>query len=68
MKALGIIGYHQTGEDNLATCLIRELTKRGYNVCSIKDIHSETFRSDIEGKNTFLPSGRKSSCFAKGII
>lgn len=68
MKALGIIGYHQTGKTTLATCLIRELTKKGYNVCSIKDIHSETYHSDTEGKNTFLHTQAGSKAvFAKGL-
>ena len=68
MKALGIIGYHQTGKTTLVTCLIRELTKKGYNVCSIKDIHSETYRSDTEGKNTFLHTQAGSQAvFAKGL-
>ena len=52
MKALAIIGYHRTGKTTVATTLIKELTKQGYNVCSIKDIHSEAFRCDTEGKNT----------------
>ncbi len=68
MKALGVIGYHRTGKTTVATSIIRELTRQGYNVCSIKDIHSETYRSDTEGKNTYLhqEAGSK-AVFAKGL-
>jgi len=68
MKALAIIGYHRTGKTTVATTLIRELTKQGYNVCSIKDIHSEAFRCDTEGKNTYLHTQAGSQAvFAKGL-
>ncbi len=68
MKALGVIGYHRTGKTTVATAIIRELTQQGYNVCSIKDIHSETYRSDTKGKNTYLHTQAGSKAvFAKGL-
>lgn len=68
MKALGIIGYHQTGKTTVATNLIAELTKDGYNVCSIKDIHSEKYHCDTIGKNTNLHTQAGSKAvFAKGL-
>ncbi len=68
MKAIAVIGYHHTGKTTLVTALIRELTKRGYSVVSFKDIHSEAYKADTEGKNTnlHLQAGSQ-AVFAKGL-
>ncbi len=68
MKAIAVIGYHHTGKTTLVTTLIRELAKMGYRVVSLKDIHSEAYRADTEGKNTnlHLQAGSK-AVFAKGL-
>jgi len=68
MKAIAVIGYHRTGKTTLVTTLIRELVKRGHSVVSLKDIHSEAYHADTEGKNTnlHLQAGSK-AVFAKGL-
>ncbi len=68
MKALAVIGYHRTGKTTLVTTLISELVKRGHTVVSFKDIHSEAYRADTEGKNTnlHLQAGSQ-AVFAKGL-
>lgn len=53
MKAIGIIGYHHTGKTTLATALISALKARGYQVSSLKDIHSDAYRADSEGSNSW---------------
>jgi len=53
MKALGIIGYHHTGKTTLATFIISRLWEKGFKVNSIKDIHNEAYRADVEGSNSW---------------
>lgn len=68
MKAIAVIGYHHTGKTTLVTALIRELTERGFSVVSFKDIHSEAYRADTEGKNTNLHlQAGSNAVFAKGL-
>ncbi len=68
MKALGIIGYHHTGKTSIVVALVKALTARGFRVATIKDIHSEKFRADIEGKNSALHIAAGSvQTFARGI-
>ncbi|MDY0152751.1 MAG: molybdopterin-guanine dinucleotide biosynthesis protein B [Candidatus Cloacimonas sp.] len=68
MKAIGVIGYHHTGKTTLVCALISELQARGYKVMSIKDIHSEAYHADTEGKNTALHAKAGSEAvFAKGL-
>ncbi len=68
MKAIAVIGYHRTGKTTLVTTLIKELVNRGYSVVSLKDIHSEAYHADTEGKNTnlHLQAGSQ-AVFAKGL-
>ncbi len=68
MKAIGIIGYHHTGKTTLATALISELTRRGFKVASIKDIHNEAYRADSEGTNSWkhAQAGAR-QVFARGL-
>ena len=51
MRAIGIIGYKDSGKTNLACALARELTARGHEVNVIK--HS-SHRLDLPGKDTAL--------------
>lgn len=68
MKAIGVIGYHHTGKTTLVTAIIAELKQRGFRVVSIKDIHSEAYRADTDGKNTALHAKAGSEAvFAKGL-
>ncbi|PKN71789.1 MAG: molybdopterin-guanine dinucleotide biosynthesis protein MobB [Candidatus Cloacimonetes bacterium HGW-Cloacimonetes-3] len=68
MKAIGVIGYHHTGKTTLVTAIVAELKKRGFSVVSIKDIHSEAYHADTDGKNTALHAKAGSEAvFAKGL-
>ena len=51
MRAIGIIGYKDSGKTNLACALARELTARGHEVGVIK--HS-SHHLDLPGKDTAL--------------
>lgn len=52
MKVFSIYGYTQSGKTTIAETLIEELTKRRYDVGSIKEIHFEEFNIDTPGSNT----------------
>ncbi|MDZ4182235.1 MAG: molybdopterin-guanine dinucleotide biosynthesis protein B [Candidatus Cloacimonadaceae bacterium] len=68
MKALGIVGYHHTGKTTLATAIIKELSRRGYKVASIKDIHNEAYRADSEGSNSWKHAqAGAGQVFARGV-
>ncbi len=68
MKAIGISGYHHTGKTTLAVALIRALTARGLKVASIKDIHSEAYRADKEGSNSWKHAqAGAGQVFARGL-
>lgn len=53
MKILSVVGYHNSGKTTVVELIIAELTKGGYRVGSIKDIHIEGFSIDVEGKDTW---------------
>lgn len=53
MKVLSVIGYTKTGKTTTIEEIIKELKKRNYSVGSVKDIHYEQFKIDVEGTNTF---------------
>ncbi len=52
MKVLSVIGITQSGKTTTVENIIRELTKRGYSVGSVKEIHFEEFEIDTIGSNT----------------
>ncbi|MDY0236280.1 MAG: molybdopterin-guanine dinucleotide biosynthesis protein B [Gudongella sp.] len=52
MRAISVIGTSKTGKTTTIEGIIQELTKRGYSVGSIKEIHFHAFKMDIEGTNT----------------
>ncbi|QRN84727.1 molybdopterin-guanine dinucleotide biosynthesis protein MobB [Clostridia bacterium] len=52
MKILSIFGVTQSGKTTTVEGIIRELTKRRYRVDSVKEIHFEEFKIDLEGSNT----------------
>jgi len=69
VKALAVIGYHHTGKTSVVTALVEALTARGLRVATIKDIHSEKFRADTEGKNSALHIAAGSvQTFARGLF
>lgn len=68
MKAIAVVGYHHTGKTSIVTSLVKALTARGLKVATIKDIHSEKYRADTEGKNTALHIAAGSvQTFARGL-
>lgn len=68
MKAIAVVGYHRTGKTTMVVALVKALTARGLRVATIKDIHSEKYRVDTEGKNTALHIDAGSvQTFARGL-
>lgn len=68
MKAIAVIGYHHTGKTTTVVALVQALTAKGYKVATIKDIHSESFRADVMGKNSALHiEAGSSQTFARGL-
>ncbi|MCB5271743.1 MAG: molybdopterin-guanine dinucleotide biosynthesis protein B [Candidatus Cloacimonetes bacterium] len=68
MKAIAVIGYHHTGKTSMVVALVKALSARGLRVATIKDIHSEKYRADTEGKNTALHIAAGSvQTFARGL-
>jgi molybdopterin-guanine dinucleotide biosynthesis protein B len=53
MKVFAVSGLHGTGKTTVMEHLVKELTSRGLNVGTIKDIHYEGFSMDKEGTNTW---------------
>lgn len=62
MKAVGIVGYKKSGKTTLLVNLVRELTKRGYRISSVK--HSSS-RLDLANTDTDL---HKQYCKEVGAI
>lgn len=52
MKVFSVIGYTQSGKTTTIEKVIAELKKRNYSVGSVKDIHYEKFKIDLDGTNT----------------
>lgn len=54
MRVLAVIGTgRESGKTTTVESLIRELTKRGYSVGAIKQIHEYDFSIDTPGKDTW---------------
>ena len=52
MKVLSVIGISQSGKTTTIENIIRELTRRGRTVGTIKEIHFHDFKMDMDGTNT----------------
>ena len=52
MKAVGIVGWHDSGKTTLLVALVRELTGRGYRVSTVKHAHHR-FDVDTPGKDSW---------------
>jgi len=48
MKAIGIVGYKNSGKTDLAVSLCRELRSRGHSVVTIKHSHSRLMPEDVD--------------------
>lgn len=52
MKVISVIGITGSGKTTTIENIIKELKKRKYTVGSVKEIHFEEFKIDIDGSNT----------------
>ncbi len=68
MKAFAVIGYHHTGKTTVVAGLVKALTAKGFRVATIKDIHNQDYRADLQGKNTWkhIQAGADMT-FARGL-
>ena len=66
MKIVSVVGKKNTGKTSLTVKIIEELTKRGYNVCSIKHSH-HTIEMDKENRHLETQTGRSKPCSGSGI-
>ncbi len=54
MRVLAVVGSgRESGKTLTVEALTRELSGRGYRVCTIKQIHEEDFTIDTKGKDTW---------------
>ncbi len=51
-KIFGITGWKNSGKTTLAECVVRELTKRGYKISTIKHAH-HSFDIDTAGTDSY---------------
>src|SRR5690554_4343904 len=52
MKVFSVVGITESGKTTTIENIIKELRKRNYTVGSVKEIHFEQFKIDVEGSNT----------------
>ncbi len=52
MKAVGIVGWHNSGKTTLLVALVGELTARGFRVSTVKHAHHR-FDVDTPGKDSW---------------
>ncbi|AGK99896.1 molybdopterin-guanine dinucleotide biosynthesis protein B [Desulfoscipio gibsoniae] len=53
MKVFSVFGVSQSGKTTTVESIIGELSRRGYRVGSIKNIHFQDFAIDVPGTNTW---------------
>lgn len=53
MKVFSVTGLTGSGKTTTIEKLIGELKNRGFSVGTVKEIHNDQFKLDIEGKNTY---------------
>jgi molybdopterin-guanine dinucleotide biosynthesis protein B len=53
MKVFSVIGISKSGKTTTIENIIKELRKRNYTVGSVKEIHFQKFKMDVEGTNTY---------------
>ena len=77
MKIVSVVGRKNTGKTSLTVKIIKELTKRGYNVASIKHSHHEmemdrehtdTWRHKLAGSNVVVGIGSTSFFNVRDIL
>ncbi len=77
MKIVSVVGRKNTGKTSLTVKIIEELTRRGYNVASIKHSHHEmemdrehtdTWRHKLAGSNVVVGIGSTSFFNVRDIL
>ncbi|MDZ7837615.1 MAG: molybdopterin-guanine dinucleotide biosynthesis protein B [Actinomycetota bacterium] len=53
MKAFSVLGTTKSGKTTTIENIVKEITRRGYSVGTIKEIHYENFAIDTPGTNTY---------------
>jgi len=53
IRALSVTGFHRAGKTKVVVAIVRELTKRGYRVGTVKHIPEKDFTIDRPGKDTW---------------
>jgi molybdopterin-guanine dinucleotide biosynthesis adapter protein len=64
IKAVAVVGTKKSGKTTTTENLIRELTKRGYKIATIKHVPEPEFTIDTQGKDTW----RHAQAGAKTIV
>jgi len=54
IRALSVTGFHKSGKTRVVVSIVRELTKRGYRVGTVKHIPEKDFTIDKPGKDTWV--------------
>lgn len=54
IRALSVTGFHKAGKTRVVVSIVRELTKRGYRVGTVKHIPEKNFTIDQPGKDTWV--------------
>jgi len=49
---IAVVGSRKSGKTTTAETMVRELTKKGYRVATVKHIHEPNFTIDAKGKDT----------------
>jgi len=50
---IAVVGSRKSGKTTTAETIVRELTKKGYRVATVKHIHEPNFTIDAKGKDTW---------------
>ena len=53
IRALSVTGFHGVGKTRVVVAIVRELTRRGYRVGTVKHIPEKDFTIDQRGKDTW---------------
>ncbi len=54
IRFVSVTGFHRAGKTKVVVAIIRELSKRGYSVGTVKHIPEENFTIDRQGKDTWM--------------
>ncbi len=54
IRALSVTGFHKSGKTRVVVAIVRELTRRGYRVGTVKHIPEKDFTIDQPGKDTWV--------------